>query len=147
MSLLELEHSSTILGQSIYQLNGSRSSFGSINPMNEPNPDLQKGGKKLDWPGSWVWEVGAALLSTFCVSLLVGFLAYVDGTTYGSWGYGVSSNAIVSTITTIAKFCILKQSIICAGFGYLAALTPRISNPSTAGAVVASQFHQTRSVQ
>lgn len=47
MSLLELEHSSTILGQSIYQLNGSRSSFGSINPMNEPNPDLQKGGKNL----------------------------------------------------------------------------------------------------
>ncbi|CAG8233233.1 unnamed protein product [Penicillium salamii] len=72
------------------------------NSINDASlPQKRKTG--CDLPGSWVWEVGAGIHSAICVSCLVGFLAYVDGKTYDGWQYGVSPNAIVATITAIAK--------------------------------------------
>ncbi|OQE02684.1 hypothetical protein PENVUL_c039G00158 [Penicillium vulpinum] len=71
------------------------------NSTNDSN--LQQEKKGFDSPGSWIWEVGAGVLSAICVSALVGFLQYLDGKTYDGWQYGVSPNAVVATIATIAK--------------------------------------------
>ncbi|KAJ6164232.1 hypothetical protein N7470_002904 [Penicillium chermesinum] len=72
-----------------------------------------KGRSRLKWNGSWLWEIGAVLLSIICLALLVAFLAKIHGTPYASWQYTVSPNTIVSVIITIAKASFLVAVSAC----------------------------------
>ncbi len=59
--------------------------------------------KPFDWAGSWMWEIASAVSSVICIALLIGFLAYINGTPYEDWKYRISPNAVVSVIATAAK--------------------------------------------
>lgn len=67
----------------------------------------------FNWSGSWVWEIGAAVLGTVCIALLTGFLAYANDNAYASWQYSVSPNAVISIIVTAAKAVILSLVTSC----------------------------------
>ncbi|KAJ5982080.1 hypothetical protein N7451_012180 [Penicillium sp. IBT 35674x] len=61
-----------------------------------------------DAEGSWTWEIAGALVSVVCITLLIGFLVYVNGRTYSSWQYSISPNAVVSILAAFAKAATLR---------------------------------------
>ncbi|ODM23390.1 hypothetical protein SI65_00979 [Aspergillus cristatus] len=69
--------------------------------------------KPFDWAGSWIWEVGAAVSGTVSIALLIGFLAYVNDTSYANWQYSVSPNAVISIIVAAAKAAMLGLLTSC----------------------------------
>lgn len=76
-------------------------------PEEPEKPNVQEEKEPFDWAGSWVWESAAAVLGMTCIGLLIGFLAYVDGSAYASWRYTISPNAVISIIITTAKAAML----------------------------------------
>lgn len=70
-------------------------------------------GTRLKWNGSWLWEIGASLISIICLALLVAFLVKINGTPYTSWQYTVSPNTVISVITTITKASLLVSVSAC----------------------------------
>lgn len=79
----------------------------------DPEPDDIPPKKQFDWTGSWIWEIGGAALSIICIALLIGFLAYVNGTMYPAWQYIASPNTVVSIIMTVAKSAMLVPVSSC----------------------------------
>ncbi|KAJ5374798.1 hypothetical protein N7517_006804 [Penicillium concentricum] len=71
--------------------------------------------KNYDWEGSWIWEIGCAILSVIYLALLIGFLGYVDGKPYLNWQYSISPNAVISVIATFAKSAMLALVSACLG--------------------------------
>ncbi|OQE16488.1 hypothetical protein PENFLA_c027G03776 [Penicillium flavigenum] len=71
--------------------------------------------ENYDWEGSWIWEIGCAILSVVYLALLIGFLGYVDGKAYLSWQYSISPNAVISVIATFAKAAMLVLVSACLG--------------------------------
>lgn len=69
----------------------------------------------FDWAGSWVWEIASATSSVVCIALLIGFLAYINGASYGDWQYHISPNAVVSVIATAAKAAMIIPVSSCLG--------------------------------
>lgn len=70
-------------------------------------------GTRLKWNGSWLWEIGASLISVICLALLVAFLVKINDASYASWQYTVSPNTVVSIITTITKASFLVSVSAC----------------------------------
>ncbi|KAJ5982551.1 hypothetical protein N7451_012651, partial [Penicillium sp. IBT 35674x] len=68
-----------------------------------------------DAEGSWTWEIAGALVSVVCITLLIGFLVYVNGRTYSSWQYSISPNAVVSILAAFAKAATLRPISTCLG--------------------------------
>ncbi|CAG8134534.1 unnamed protein product [Penicillium nalgiovense] len=71
--------------------------------------------ENYDREGSWIWEIGCAILSVVYLALLIGFLGYVDGKAYLSWQYSISPNAVISVIATFAKAAMLVLVSVCLG--------------------------------
>lgn len=47
---------------------------------NSPTASKINEKKSVDWNGSWVWETGGSVLGIISLTLLVAFLATIDGT-------------------------------------------------------------------
>ncbi|KAL3486788.1 hypothetical protein BJX62DRAFT_241663 [Aspergillus germanicus] len=80
---------------------------------NTANPDGTTATSRRNDTVGWSWEFGAALLSITGLALLIGFLAKVHGTSYGSWQYTTSPNTVVAIITAITKAALLVPILTC----------------------------------
>ncbi|OJJ80738.1 DUF3176 domain-containing protein [Aspergillus glaucus CBS 516.65] len=69
--------------------------------------DAPKKEEPFNWTGSWAPEIIAAVFSTVCIAMLIGFLIYIFDRPYAAWGYRVSPNAVISVIVTAAKATML----------------------------------------
>ncbi|CAG8179993.1 unnamed protein product [Penicillium salamii] len=65
--------------------------------------------------GSWVWEICGAVLSIVCISLMIGFLVYIDGTLYAGWQYSISPNTVIAVISAFTKASMLAPISSCLG--------------------------------
>lgn len=77
----------------------------------KPKTDRKTFLRNLD--DSWLWEIGSAALSVCGISLLVGFLLWINDTRYASWQYTISPNAVVSVMMTITEGAMLVAVSAC----------------------------------
>ncbi|KAJ5777000.1 hypothetical protein N7520_000246 [Penicillium odoratum] len=68
-----------------------------------------------DAGGSWTWEFACAFFSVVCISLLIGFLVYVNEMTYARWQYSISPNTVISILAGFAKTATLVPISTCLG--------------------------------
>ncbi|CAG8262189.1 unnamed protein product [Penicillium salamii] len=88
----------------------------SISESSQNKPErLSQNWRGFDISGSWVWEICGAVLSIVCISLMVGFLAYIDGMLYAGWQYSISPNTVIAVISAFTKASILAAISSCLG--------------------------------
>lgn len=87
-----------------------------LSKQEKPRPQgFKKRLQSHDVDGSWIWEIGGAVLSVTCVCLLVAFLLRVNGMPYANWEHSIKPNTVIAILAAFSKTAMLVPVSTCLG--------------------------------